>query len=177
MINMHFEHQILNHQLSIIEVTTKIKDYFYNDVEFINKIIDTNLFLLVEILQTTPKLETIMVAINMLKDMITLINKKIKQFLRSTQTTRPKNIYLNQVHNIYALFIIEFNKLIEDTEIKLKTIKISQSGLDKIIYADSSSPNSSFKKVIPLKPTQTPRTPSVPIVKPIKKSNSYCFIC
>ena len=173
---MHFEHQILIHQLSIIEVTTKIKDYFYNDVEFINKIIDTNLFLLVEILQNTPKLETIMVAINMLKDMIILINKKIKQFQKSTHSSRPKNIYLNQVHNIYALFIIEFNKLIEDTEIKLKTIKISQSGLDKITYSDS-SPNSSTKKVIPLNPTQTPRTPSVPIVKPIKKSNSYCFIC
>ena len=108
MINIHFEHQILIHQLSIIEVTTKIKDYFYNDVEFINKIMDTNLFLLVEILQNTPKSETIMVAINMLKDMIILINKKIKQFLRSTQSARPLNIYLNQVHNIYALFIIEF---------------------------------------------------------------------
>lgn len=139
-------------QLSLIQVTSNTTKLFSDDAQFLHDIISMNIE--IEHIIESHDLDDIINALGKLRIATTIVSKKLKKFQRSTNTATPRNIYLNQLHNAYGVFILELNAIVQHKKIELEKINISDSSFDKLM-------NEPYV-LTPKTSAKTPNNPSEP---------------
>lgn len=124
--------QLLAHQLALIHVDSSILELFSKDMPLMNDLITTNLHLAFCV-ERSVTIADITNAIQILRDSMTLVSKRLRIYQRSTYTATPKNIFLNKVHSAYGIFIIEFNSLITREEDSLHMKRVNTNSLAHLV--------------------------------------------
>lgn len=133
---------ILNKQLDIVKVHPSIITLFNDDTDFLFDIISSNLSLEMFLVHKNNDINAIL---KCLESDMHKVAKKLRAYQRSTETSTPKNIYLNKLHNAYGVFIIELNVIINKQLYDLAISKMTSNKFKMLIeepYVKRESENS-----------------------------------
>lgn len=137
---------LLLQQYSKIHINSNITELFKDDMPFLHELIVTNVEIAAVI--DNPNLDNIVTLLENLKGTMMSVAKHLRKFQRATQTATPRNIFLNQVHNAYGIFILELNAIIQKEKVRLDNNIITESSFERLI-------NSPY-----IRPRKEPKTPN-----------------
>ena len=117
---------LLLQQLKKLQPNSITVELFKYNSSRLDNILATNIYLL-NVVEKKASIEDIISVTTILKNEINVLNKNIHYFRNSIQ-----KIYLNNVHSVYGIMLLEFNELISNTELQLRNEKLSGK-IDKLV--------------------------------------------
>ena len=85
-----------------------------------------------DLLDKKPTIEDIVSTITDIKDVMRDVSQELHYIKQVSKTTTEKKLYLNKLHSVYGIFLLEMNSLITETEIHLRESKLSNKTIENL---------------------------------------------